>query len=323
MAAAIAALGLLGGTAFAQGTDKTGMYPDRPIRIVVPFTPGAINDVLARAMAEKLTQSLGQPVLVENRPGAGSVMGTDYVAKAVPDGYTLLQVPAAFAINESLLPKLPYRWDKEFSFISMAATSPFLLLVSASSPAKTVKDLVSMAQAAPGRVAFASTGKGGNAHLMGEMLKTMAKIDVIHVPYKGANQAITDLIGGQVQFTFSTYTGAASAIKAGRIRPLAVTSATRWAALPNLPTIAESGYPGYEAIGWWAYAVPARTPKPIIDKLNRELNKVMQMSDVQHRFRAEGIDLMGGSPSQARQFVAKEIDTWSDVVRQSRISLTE
>jgi tripartite-type tricarboxylate transporter receptor subunit TctC len=237
----------------AQGTQAQGTegYPNKPIRIVVPYAPGAINDVLARAVADRLQVALGQPVIVENRAGAGAVIGTQSVAGAAPDGYTLLQMPAAHAINATLVPKLGYDSLRSFSFITLAARSPFLLVASQEFPARSVPELVALAKAKPGTYAFASPGNGSTAHLMGEMLKSMARIEVLHVPYKGTGPALTDLIGGVVHFTFSTYPGASAALKAGRVRVLAVTGKSRWPVLPEVPTIAESGYPSYDATGWW------------------------------------------------------------------------
>lgn len=305
----------------AQGSQATGLdtYPNKPIRIVVPYAPGAINDVLARAVADRLQIALGQPVIVENRAGAGAVIGTQSVASAAPDGYTLLQIPAAHAINATLVPKLGYDSIKGFSFITLAARSPFLLVASQEFPARSVPELVALAKAKPGHYAFASPGNGSTAHLMGEMLKSMAGIEVLHVPYKGTGPALNDLIGGVVQFTFSTYPGASAAIKAGRVRVLAVTGRTRWPLLPEVPTVAEAGYPSYDATGWWAYAAPAGTPPSIVARLNREINKVLATPALKAGLASEGVEVLGSTPEQLRAHIETEIGTWGKLIRQAGV----
>lgn len=292
-------------------------FPSKPIRIIVPFAPGAINDTLARAIGEKLGEGLKQTVVIENRAGAGTVIGTDVVAKAAPDGYTLLQVSPAHAINVSLIGKLPYDSVRNFSFITLAAKAPVLMLVSSSSSYKSVQDVIADAKARPGKLSFSSTGNGGIAHLMGEMLKTMAGVDILHVPYKGAAPAVIDLIGGQVQFTFTTVTGSASYVKAGRVRPIAVTSVKRMPILPEIPAISEAGYPSYDAVGWWGFAAPAGTPPAIVDKLNRELNKVLALPAIRDRFKNEGVEMIGSTPEAFTSYVQSEIATWTKVVKAS------
>ena len=317
--AAMGAVAMCLGVAFsAQAADQ---YPAKPVKIIVPYTPGAINDVLARAMGAELSEELGQTAIVENRPGAGSVIGTNYVAKSNPDGYTILQVPAAYAINAALRSDLPYDSVKDFDFVALAATSPFLLIVKADSEYKTVADLVNKAKQNPGKLSFASTGNGGNAHMMGEMLRGLAGIDVLHVPYKGAAQAITDLVGGQLDFTFSTYTGASAVLKGGLVRALAITGNKRSPSFAQIPTIAESGYPDYNAAGWWAYAVPAGTPKPVVDKLNKAINKTLSNPDFAKRFAAEGLDITGGTPEAATKFIHDDIAVWKRVVKEFHINL--
>lgn len=296
-------------------------YPNRPIRIVVPYAPGAINDVLARAVAERLQETLGQPVVVENRAGAGAVIGSQVVASAPPDGYTLLQVAAAHAINATLVLKLPYDSMRDFEFITLAAGSPFLLVGSHHFPARTVAELVALCKQRPGEYSYASSGNGGTAHLMGEMLKHMAGIDVVHVPYKGTSVAMTDLIGGRVHFTFSSYPGAVGAIKTGRVRALAVTSKQRWSAFPDLPSIAEAGLPDYDADGWWGYAAPAGTPRPIVDKLSREINKALAWPALRTKLDASGLDVRATGPERFRAHVDSEIRVWRAVIRQAGVKL--
>ena len=307
-----AASAMLVGAGSARAQDN---FPNQPIKIVVPYTPGAINDVLARAMGAALSEELDETIIIENRPGAGSVIGTNHVAKAAPDGHTILQVPAAFAINAALRDNLPYDSEDAFEFVTVAATSPFLLVVNAKSGIESVQDLVAKAKAKPGAMQYASTGPGGNAHMMAEMLLGLAQIDVLHVPYKGLAQATTDLVGGQVDFTFSTYTGASAVLKGGQVRALGITSRAPSASFPDLKPIAEQGFPGYNAVGWWAYAVPKGTPAPVVAKLNAAINKVLADPEFAKRFAAEGLDIVGTSPESARQFVQDDISTWRRVVK--------
>lgn len=314
-------LGLAAPAVQAAAADPLNGFPNKPIRIVVPFGPGGFNDALARAVAAKLSNTLSQPVIVDNRPGGGTVIGTNFVAKAAPDGYTLLQLPGAHAINAVAVDKLPYDSVNSFSFISMVATSPFLLVSRPAFPANSVSDIVRLAQQKPGTLSYSSSGTGGNAHLMGEMLKSMAKIDVLHVPYKGAGPAMNDVIGGQVDFTFATYAGASGSIKAGRLKALAVTSKKRWAKLPEVPTIAEAGYPDYEAEGWWGYAAPANTPRPIVAKLNAEIRKVLASPDIQAYLTSEGVDTVGSTPEEFRTYLENEIRTWRQLINQAGIKL--
>lgn len=303
----------------AQSTEPAARFPSRPIRIVVPYPPGAINDVLARAVAEKLQANLGQPVVVENRAGGGAVIGTSGVATAAADGYTLLQVPAAHVNNASLVAKLPYDSMKSFSFITLAFRTPVLLVVKDSLPVRSVPELVSLAREKPGVLTYGSTGNGGAAHLMGEMLKQMAGIDTLHVPYKGAAPAITDLMSGHIDYSFATYTAALSAIKSGRVRALAVTGKRRLALMPDLPTVAEAGVAGYDAVGWWGYAAPAGTPPAIVDKLNREINKTLASPALRSTLEAEGVEVLGTTPEQFSEYIRTEIETWRQVIRKGNI----
>jgi len=312
-------IGLLtAGLAHAQpSAADIASFPNKPIRIIVPFAAGAINDTLARAIGEKLGEEIKQTVLIENRAGGGTVIGTDHVAKAAPDGYTLLQVSPAHAINVSLVGKLPYDSMRSFSFITLTAKAPTLMLVNASSSYKSVRDVIADAKARSGKLSFSSTGNGGLAHLTGEMLKSAAGVDIVHVPYKGAAPAVVDLVGGQVHFTFTTVTGAASFVKSGRVRAIAVTSMKRMAILPDLPAIAEAGYPGFDAVGWWGFAAPAGTPPAIVDKLNRELNKVLSSAAVRDRFKSQGVEIGGSTPAVFTNYVQSEIETWTKVVKAS------
>lgn len=303
----------------AAGAQPAPAFPTRPIKIVVPYAPGAINDVLARAVADRLQAGVGQPVVVDNRAGGGAVIGTQFVASAPPDGYTLLQVSAAHANNATLVPKLPYDSLSGFSFITLGFRSPVLLVVNDQVPARSVAELVALARAKPGGLTYGSTGNGGSAHLMGEMLKQMAGIDVLHVPYKGAAPAMTDLMGGRLDFTFATYTAASAALKSGRARALASTGAKRLSVMPDLPTIAQGGVAGYEADGWWGYAAPAGTPPAIVAYLNREINKVLEGSALRATMRNEGVEVLGTTPEQFTSYVRSEIDTWGKVIRKGNV----
>ena len=315
----LASFGAVALPALAQTARAEGAYPVRPIRIVVPYPPGAINDTLARAVAERLQASMGQPVVVENRAGGGAVIGTQAVASAPADGYTLLQVPAAHVNNATLVAKLPYDSLKSFSFITLAFRAPVLVVVREGLPVRSVAELVRQAKSKPGTYTYGSTGNGGAAHLMGEMLKQMAGIDLLHVPYKGAAPAMTDLMGGQIDLTFATYTASAPALKAGRARAIAVTSRKRLAMLPDLPTVAESGVPAYDAAGWWGYAAPAGTPAPVLSRLHLEIGKALAAPALRAAMEAEGVEVIGSTPQQFADFVRDEIGVWAQVIRTSNI----
>ncbi|MEH3085188.1 MAG: tripartite tricarboxylate transporter substrate binding protein [Xylophilus ampelinus] len=304
----------------ASAAAADGAWPARPVRIVVPYPPGAINDVLARLVAERLGPALGQPVLVENKAGGNTVIGTQAVAAAPPDGLTLLQMPAAHAINAALVPRLPYDPVRGFECITLAARAPFLLVAGSGLPWRSVGDLVAAAKERPGSHTFASSGNGGNAHLMGELLNHLAGIRLLHVPYKGTAAAINDVIGGQVDCTFSTYAGAAPALRAGRVRVLGVTSARRAEAFPEIPAIAEAGYPGYDVQGWWGFAAPAGTPRPVVDRLNREINRAVQAPALRARLAGDAVETQGTTPEAFAAHLAAEIALWTRLVRQAGIT---
>jgi len=289
--------------AWAQ-SESAANYPSRPIRIIVPYTPGAINDVLARRIAQQLSEALKQSV----------------VARAEPDGYTLLQTAASHSINPSLVAKLPYDSIKSFSFISLVGTSAYVMTATPSLPANTVPELIALAKSQPGRISYASTGNGGSAHLMGELLKDMAQVDLMHIPYKGLAQGLNDVASGQVQLTFSTYTGAMAYLQPGRVKAIAVTGKQRMSVLPNVPTIAET-LPGYDVSGWWGYVAPAGTPKPIVDKLNRELNKIVQSPEFKEHFKSQGVEMLGTTPEEFRTHVEREMETWRKLIKKANITM--
>ena len=292
-------------------------YPTRPVRLIVPFTPGAINDLIARLLAARLAESWRQQVVVDNRPGAGTVIGTDLVAKATPDGHTLLLVSAAFAINPTLYAKLPFDPVHDFAPVTLIGAAPFVMVAAPSLPVRSVKELVALAKSKPGQLSYASTGIGATAHLVGEMLKTAAGIDLVHIPYKGFAPALTDVIAGQVQVTYGTYSTLAPHMQAGRIRALAVTSAKRSQVAPELPTIAEAGYPNFNATAWWGVAAPARVPAEIVQKLQTDLLAIVRQPEMRERLTREGVDVAGDQPAQFAVFIREEIQRWGAAVKQS------
>ena len=316
----LAALAVAPGLA-TRGAWAADAYPSRALRVVVPYPPGAINDVLARAISDRIAKPLGQAVVVDNKPGGNTLIGTQFVAMAPADGYTILQVPASHAINAALQPRLPYDSLKDFSFITLAARAPFLLVVNKDLPVRSVQDLIAEAKKKPDAYSFASSGTGGNAHLMGELLNHLAGTRMLHVPYKGTTAAINDVIGGQVQCTFSTYSGASAALKAGRLRAIAVTSAKSALAFPDIPTIAESGYPRYDAVGWWGFAAPAGTPQAIVDRLHAEITKACKAPDFAKRLSSDAVEIVASTPAEFQSHLEKEIAVWKDLGQKTGIKL--
>jgi tripartite-type tricarboxylate transporter receptor subunit TctC len=305
---------LAAGTAHAQ----TDAFPAKPIRIIVPFPAGGATDIAARAIADKMSANWKQPVLVENRPGAGGNVGADFVAKSAPDGYTLVMgITGSHAINTSLYAKMPYDPVKDFEPITQVAVVPNVIVVHPSVSAKTLKELVDLAKRQPGKYDYASLGSGTAAHLGMELFKTSAGIFMVHIPYRGSAPAVADLIGGQVQVMMDGLPSALPHVKAGRLRALAVTSQKRSPAAPDLPTIAESGYPGFYADAWSGLFAPKGTPKGIVDKLAIETQRILKLPDVRERFAALGAEPVGSTPAEFAQHVQREIDKWARVVKQS------
>ena len=291
-------------------------YPDRPIRLVVPYTPGGVTDALARVLAKGLSDRLGQSVIVENRGGGGANIGADAVAKAAPDGYTLLMGSAAtHAINSSLYKSLPYDHIKDFAPITQVAQVPNILVVHPSVPAKDVRELIAYAKANPGKLNFGSSGAGGTIHLSGELFKTLAGVDMLHVPYKGSAPAVSDLLGGQVQVMFDS--SVVPHVKSGRLRALAVTSSKRSTALPDVPTMAEAGLPGYESTAWFGVLAPAGTPQAILARLHDEMVAVLKDPATQAWMKQQGFDGIGDTPAQFAAYIRKETDKWAKVVKAS------
>jgi len=292
-------------------------YPSKPIRLVLPYPPGGGTDVIARPLAQKLTEQLGQQVIVDNRGGAGGNIGMEFVAKSPADGYTLLfALTAQYAVNPSLYPKLPYDPVRDYAPISLLANAPYLLVVHPTLPAKSVAELVALVKARPGQLSYSSSGNGSGAHLAGEMLRSLARVEIVHVPYKGAGPAMPDLIAGQVQLSFITYTAAGPHIKTGRLRALGVTTAKRSPTLPDLPAIGET-VAGYDSAVWYGFAAPAGTPPEIVSKLNTEVLRVLAAPDFRSRITLEAVSPIGSTPEEFGSFMKSEIVRWAKVVKDS------
>ena len=293
-------------------------YPTKPIRIVVPFPPGGSTDLLARRIGEKLAAVWGQPVVVDNRAGAGGTLGADYVAKSAPDGYTLLMgVTGSNAIANALYPKLPYDVVKDFAPVSLVVSSPLVLVRNPNFAPKTVQEVVAAAKAKPGSISYGSPGNGTSMHLTGEMFKLSAKVSMLHIPYRGSAGALSDLMGGQIDTMFGDFLVVWPQLESGKLQPIAVTSKTRHKMLPNVPTIAESGYPGFEALSWQGLFAPAATPPAIVEQLNREVNKALASADIQEYFGSRGFTLGGSSATEFKAFVKVEADKWAKIVQAS------
>ena len=309
----VAAL-LAGASAFAGAQES---YPTRPIRLVVPYPAGGGGDLLARPLAQKLSASLGQQVIVENRGGAGGNIGMELVAKSPPDGYTLVMgLTAQYAINPSLYAKLPYDPVKDFAPVSPLVRNPYVLSVHPSMPVTSVKALIALAKARPGQLAYSSSGNGSGGHLCGEMLKTLARINVLHVPYKGAAPAMTDLIAGQVQFSFLAWRSSGPHVKGGRLRALGVSTLKRSPALPDIPALSET-LPGYDLPVWYGVAAPAGTPRQIVVRLNAEIQRALANPDSQRRMQAEAAEPIIATPEQFGDYIKSEIVKYAKVVKES------
>jgi tripartite-type tricarboxylate transporter receptor subunit TctC len=284
--------------------------------MVVGYPPGGPTDVIARLVSQKLTQALGQQVIVDNRPGASGMIGAELTVRAAPDGYTLLMVPVTYAVTPSLFAKMNYDVEKDLAPVAQVAAAPFILVVHPTLPVKTVKDLITLDRRNPGQINFASASTGGMPHLAGELFNSMTGTKLVHIPYKGAAPATTDLISGQVTLMFNNMLSAMPQVKAGRLRAVAVTSTKRSAAAPELPTIAET-VPGYEASGWYGAFAPAATPRDIINRLNTEMNRAMKMPDVIQRLAGDGVEAVGTTPEQFAAYLKQEVAKWGKVVKAS------
>ena len=302
------ALGAASPLALAQA------WPTKPVRIVVPFTAGGSTDIVARILAAKLTTSLGQPVVVDNRAGAGGTLGSDVVAKSPADGYTLLMgTSSTMAIAPNIYSKLPYNTLKDLVPVSLLGTADVVLVANAGLPFKTFGEFMTYAKANPGKLTYASGGNGSISHLLGEYFKSMASVNLLHVPYKGDAQMVTDLVGGQVDMAFGTAVAFLPQIKAGKVVPLAVTNPKRSTSLTTLPTISESGVTGYQALQWFGIAVPTGTPKAVIDRLNTDISTILAMPDVRTRFTELRFDIVGGKPEEFGAYLRAENETWKKI----------
>ena len=296
-------------------------WPQKPVTYIVPFPPGGTTDILARAIALKLGPALGTTIVVENKPGAGGNIGSDFVAKARPDGYTILGgTISSHAINPSIYKSMPYDAVKSFQPITLIGTNANVLVVGAASPYKSVQDVIAAAKAKPGSISFASAGNGTSQHLSGELFKSLAGIQMEHVPYKGSGPAIQDVMAGHVPLMFDTTVVAAPHIQSGKVRALAVTSTKRVGSLPNVPTMAEAGVKGYEIVSWQGIFAPAGTPKEVVQRLNAEVVKILAMPDMRERLAGLGLDPVGNTPDEFAAFQKGEIAKWAKVVKDAKIS---
>ena len=307
--AGAAALATRAGTAWAQ------VYPSRPVRLIVAFAPGTTSDIIGRMFADKLTQQMGQPFVVENRTGAGGTIAADQVTKAAPDGYTLLMSTAALPVSAHVYPGLKYDTVKDFASVTVITHSPLLLAANLNFPPKSVPELIQYAKANPGKVNFGSAGVGTSHHLTGEKLKLDTGIDMLHVPYKGSGPAHIDLMGGQIQLMFDNIVALLPHVQAGKVRALAVSSAKRHPLLPEVPSIQEAGVKDFETVAWFGIVAPAGTPRPVLARLNAETLKAIKLPDVNKRLLDGGSTIIGNSPEEADRFLRDEVEKWGKVVK--------
>ena len=317
---ALLALAGLGITAHAQAAAAD--WPNKPIRWVVPFPPGGAMDAIARTLGEKAAKSLGQPFVIENKPGAGGNIGADFVAKQPGDGYTMMITSIGMATNKPLYSKLNYDPIKDFAPVSLLAVVPNVLVTNATQPdVKTARDVIAAARKAPGKLTYASAGNGTSIHLAGEVFTSLAQVEMLHIPYKGSGPAVSDLLGGQINYMFDSITSARPHIESGKLRALGVTTAKRSSTLPNVPTLAEAGLPGYEVSPWFAVFMPAATPKDIVAKVNAALLEAMKDPDVVKRFETIGAEPVGSTPEEMAQHLARESERWTKLIQERGIKL--
>ena len=297
-------------------------YPDRPVRMIVPFPPGGSTDIVARVIAQKLSERLGQQIVVDNRGGAGGIIGMDLVAKAAPDGYTvLMDTSITHTVGASLYSKLPYNVLTDFAPVTMAASVPLLMAIHPAVPAKSVKELIAYAKANPGKLNYSSPGNGTSGHLAAEMFKSMAGVNIVHVPYKGGGPAVTDLIAGHVQLIIISAVAVLPHVKSGKLRALAITSTARAPSLPDIPTVAESGVAGYEVVLWYGMFVPRNTPRAIVLRLNHEVVALVQTAEFRERLASEGGRAVGNTPEEFDKIVRQDVAKWAQVVKRAGIKV--
>ena len=306
----------------AQTTPSADKYPSKPVRFVVGFAPGGAADIPARLIAQKLSETLAQTVIVDNRPGADGILAADLVSKSPPDGYTVAYVTAGFAMNSILHAKtLPYHPINDFTPISLVASGPLTLVVNTALPVRNLKELVALAKAQPGKLNYASAGSGGTMHLAGELLRQVAHVDIVHVPYKGGGPALTDVLAGQIEFTFVGAPASMPYIRSGRLKVLAVSTAKRSASLPDVPTVAELGYPDYEVSTWYGVLAPARLPAAIGNRVSSDLAKVLSAADVKEKLLGLGIESVGSTPEQFMALLKSEIARWTPVIQKAGLKI--
>ncbi len=308
-------LGVTASAALAQA------YPNKPIKLIVPFAPGGFTDVVARILGQKLSVSLGQPFVIENKAGAGSTIGTDFVAKAAPDGYTLVMVSTTHVISPAIYPKLPYDPIKSFTPVGKLVDSAYVLLVNPKVPANNVAEFIALAKASPDKIHYASSGNGSSQHLMGGMFAAMAGVKMKHVPYKGSGGAANDLVAGVVESSFAGVPNAMAQVPAGRLKALAVTTSKRIPQLPDVPTMQEAGVPGYNASVWLGLLAPAGTPKEVVMKLNAEIAKVLSAADTKKELYAAGVEADISSPEALNTLMVQELDRWGKVIKDAGITM--
>lgn len=302
----------------AAAPARADNYPEKAIRLVVTSPPSGTSDALGRPLTQKLGESLGKQIVIDNRAGASGNIGAEIVAKSSPDGYTLLLAQTqTLAVNPTLYRKLPFDPLRDFAPVAMVASVVFVLVATPSLPANTITELITLAKAQPGKLTFASASPGSVSHLAGELLKSAARIDILHVPYKGAGPAVIDLIGGQVTLMFAGGPSASTQIKAGRLKLLAVASTARSPAFPGVPTIAEAGMPGFDVRAWWGIVAPARTPQTVIARLNRDVNRALDLPDIRERYASQGADPVVMSPAEFGAYIKSEVTKWAKVVKES------
>jgi tripartite-type tricarboxylate transporter receptor subunit TctC len=290
-------------------------YPERPIRMVVPFAPGGGTDIIGRIVGQGLSEALGQPVVIDNRGGAGSTLGTEIAAKSPADGYTLLFGNISLAFNATLYTRLRYDTLRDLAPVTLAAVQPNIMVIHPAIPARNLKEFIDLARANPGKYNYASAGTGSGTHLAAELLKLLTKIDIVHVPYKGTGPALTDLLGGQVNMMVSTFASALPHVKSGRMRALAVTTAKRSPATPDVPTLVEGGVPGFDYSTWYGLLAPAGTPKAVIDTLNAATHRVLRRDDIRQRLEQQGVDPVMNSPAEFTAYLKSETEKWGKVVK--------
>jgi len=303
----------------AQAQEKAADYPSRPVRIIAPFGAGGPTDVFTRAIAEELRKSFHQTFVIENKPGAGTTIGTDYVAKAAPDGYTLLMISGTQTVNETLFNHKPYKLMRDLVPVAPLIDSDLVLVVNPSVPAKNIAGLLALARAKPGTLNYGSSGPGSNYHMAGELLKHLTGVNIVHVPYKGSTGMRTDILSGQIQMLFDSVPTMAAQIKAGKVRALGTSGVKRSEILPDVPTIAEAGVPGFQATLWVGFMAPAGTPMPIIDKLNREITKIVSRPDIKAAWEKQGAEPVTMTQPEFKAFMEAEIAKWADVIKANKI----